>query len=56
MCAHIIGRPDDDLLDILLGDGAEPEQAIIRGEEEGVEEGDGSDDRPAGEDPTVPGK
>lgn len=31
MSAHIIGRPHDDLLDILLGHGADPEQALIGG-------------------------
>lgn len=41
MSAHIIGRPDDDVLDILLGDGAEPEQAIIAGREDARQEGDG---------------
>ena len=49
MSAHIIGRPDDDLLDILLGHGAEPEQAFISGRE-----GGGSEDRQLGEEPTVP--
>ena len=39
MSAHIIGRPDDDLLDIMLGHGAEPEQALIRGSEQGRKEG-----------------
>lgn len=58
MSAHIIGRPNDDLLDILLGDGADPEQAFIGGQElgleEGLEEGDGFEDRPLGEELTVP--
>ena len=54
MSAHIIGRPNDDLLDILLGDGADPEQAFIGGGEHGVEEGDGFEDRPLSEEPTVP--
>ena len=31
MSAHIIGRPNDDLLHIVLGHGADPEQAFIRG-------------------------
>jgi hypothetical protein len=52
--AHIIGRPDDDLLDILLGHGAEPEQAFIGGRQQGLEEGDGFEGRLRGEDPTVP--
>ena len=43
MSAHIIGRPDDDLLEIMLGHGAEPEQALIRGSEQGREEGDSSE-------------
>jgi hypothetical protein len=54
MSAHIIGRPDDDLLDILIGNGAEPEQAFIDGREQGLEEGDGFEDRPRGEEPPVP--
>jgi len=40
--SHIIGRPDDDLLDVMLGDGADPEQAFITGSEQSPEEGDGS--------------
>lgn len=36
MSAHIIGRPNDDLLDILLGDGADPEQAFIGGREQRI--------------------
>ncbi|MBW3581174.1 MAG: hypothetical protein KY431_09060 [Actinobacteria bacterium] len=54
MSAHIIGRPNDDLLDILLGHGADPEQAFIGGREQGLEEGDGFEDRLLGEEPTVP--
>ena len=46
MSAHIIGRPNDDLLDIMLGHGADPEQAFIRGSEQGREEGDGFEDHP----------
>ena len=53
--SHIIGRPDDDLLDIMLGgDGADPEQSFIGGSEHGRQEGDGVDDRLAGDEPTVP--
>ena len=52
--SHIIGRPDDDLLDIMLGHGADPEQAVIRGSERGPEEADDSDDHPPGDDPAVP--
>lgn len=54
MSAHIIGRPNDDLLGIMLGDGADPEQAIIRGSEHGQEEGDGFEDQQPGEEPTAP--
>ena len=54
MSAHIIGRPDDDQLDILLGPGAEPEQVFIGGRKQGLEEGDGFEDRLPGEEPTVP--
>ena len=52
--SHIIGRPDDDLLDIMLGRGADPEQAFIGGSERRPEEGDGLDDHPPGDDPAVP--
>jgi hypothetical protein len=54
MSAHIIGRPDDDLLEIMLGPGADPERAFIRRSEQGREEGDGFQDHRPGEDPTVP--
>ena len=54
MSAHVIGRPNDDLLDILLGPGAEPEQAFIGGRKQGLEEDDGFEDRLLGEEPTVP--
>ena len=41
--SHIIGRPGDDLLDIMLGpEGADPEQALIAG----PEQDDGSEDDP----------
>jgi hypothetical protein len=38
MSAHIIGRPNDGVLDIMLdhGDGADPEQAFICGSKQGV--------------------
>ena len=50
MSGHIIARPDDDLLDIMLGRSADPEQAVISGSEQG----EGVDDHsPAGE-PAVP--
>ena len=54
MNAHVIGRPDDDVLDILLGPGADPEQAFITGREQRLEEGDGSEGRLLGEGPAVP--
>lgn len=41
MSAHIIGRPGDDLLDILLGHGADPEQAFIADRQQGREDGGG---------------
>jgi hypothetical protein len=54
MSAHIIGRPGDDLIDILLGHGADPEQAFIGAREQGPDEGDGAKDRLPGVEPTVP--
>ena len=54
MGAHIIGRPDDDLLDIILGHGADPEQAFIRGSEQGREERDGVEDHLPADEPTLP--
>ncbi len=48
--SNIIGRPNDDLLDVMLGDGADPEQAIINGSERG----DGSEDDRPGDEPTAP--
>ncbi len=54
MSAHIIGRPNDDLLDIMLGHGADPEQALIRGSEQGREQGDCFGDDLPGDEPTVP--
>lgn len=52
MGAHIIGRPDDDALAILLGDGgADPERAIIDDRGQDTREGDGSEDRPDGDEP-----
>jgi hypothetical protein len=52
--SHIIGRPNDDLLDVMLGRGADPEQAFIGGSEQDLEKGDGFEDRLLGYDPTVP--
>lgn len=49
MGAHIVGRPDDDLLDILLGPGAEPEQALIGDRDGGAGEGHRSGDPVDGE-------
>jgi hypothetical protein len=54
MSAHIIGRPDDDLLDIILGHGADPEQAFIGGSERGRKEGDDFKEPLPGDEPTVP--
>ena len=50
--SHIIGRPDDNMLDILLGDGAEPEQAIIGGGKPRPAEGGDPDDDLPGDEPT----
>ena len=52
--SHIIGRPNDDLLDIMLGHGADPEQAFIAGSEQTQEEDDGPEDPMRGGEPTVP--
>ena len=54
MSAHIIGRPEDGLLDIMLGHGGDPEQAFIRGSEQGPEKGDGFKDHLPDDEPTVP--
>ena len=43
--SNIIGRPDDHLLDVMLGHGADPEQAFIGDSDRGLEEDDGSEDR-----------
>ena len=53
MSGHIIGRPGDDLLDIMLGHGADPEQALIGGSEQSREQGHGVED-PPGDEPTAP--
>jgi hypothetical protein len=52
--SHIIGRPNDDLLDIMFGHGADPEQAFIGGAKDGLEEEDGFEDSLPGDEPTVP--
>ncbi len=54
MSAHIIGRPNHDLLDIILGHGADPEQAFIGGSEQGREEGAGFGDHLPGDDGVRP--
>ena len=54
MSAHIIGRPNEGLLDIVLGHGADPEQAFIRGSEQGREDGVGFEDHLPGDEPTAP--
>lgn len=54
MSAHIIGRPDDDVLDIIFSHGADPEQAFISLSEQGREEGDGFEDHLPDDEPTVP--
>ena len=59
--SHIIGRPNDDLLDIMLG-GADPEQAfiggsdqaLIGGSEQGLEEDDGVEDHLLSDEPPGP--
>ena len=54
MSAHIIGRPNDGLLDIMLGHGADPEQALIRGSERGREESEGFEGHLPGDEPSPP--
>ena len=51
--SHIIGRPDDGLLDVLLGPGTDPEHSLIHGDEPGEEES-AVDDPPPGDEPPVP--
>ena len=52
--SHIIGRPNDDLLDVMLGHGADPEQAFIGSSEQGLEEGDDFEDRERADERTAP--
>ena len=57
--SHIIGRPNDGLLDVMLGDGSDPEQAFIGGSQHDQEAADTPEDRqreeqPAGPEPTGP--
>ena len=52
--SHIIGRPDDHLLDVMLGHGADPERAFIDGSDQGLEEDDGSEDRSVDNEPRSP--
>lgn len=51
--SHIIGRPNDDLLDVMLGHDADPEQTFIGGSEHGLEEGYGFEARRPDDEPTV---
>jgi len=51
--SHVIGRPNDDILEVMLGPGADPEQAFIGGSAQGVEAGDGVEDRPPDDKPTA---
>lgn len=51
--SHIIGRPNDDLLDVMLGHDADPEQAFIGDSERSLEEADDRDARRPGDEPTV---
>ena len=52
--SHSIGRPNDDLLDVMLGQGADPEQAFISDSQQGLDEGGGFEDGLLGGEPTVP--
>jgi hypothetical protein len=46
--------PIDDLLDPVPARGADPELAYDGGWEQALEEGDGFEDRPPGDEPTLP--
>lgn len=46
--SHIIGRPSDDVLDVMLGHEADPEQAFISGSEHGLADADGFEARRPG--------
>ncbi|HET7487525.1 MAG TPA: hypothetical protein VFJ85_06305 [Acidimicrobiales bacterium] len=52
--SHIIGRPGDDMLEIMLGGGADPEQAFISGSEQGVQEPAAPPTSPPADEHTVP--
>ena len=52
--SHIIGRPDDGLLDVMLGPGSEPEQAFIGGSEQGPDKGEGAEAGVPDDEPVVP--
>lgn len=52
--SHIIGRPNDGLLDIMLGRGRDPEQAFIDGAQQGPEEGEGFEGRVPHDEPAAP--
>ena len=54
--SHIIGRPNDDVLEVMLGHGADPEQAFIRGSQSGAEETTGSSSALAATSAPSPGK
>lgn len=54
MSAHIVGRPNDDVLDIIFSHGADPEQAFIGLSDHGREEDGSFEDHPPGDEPTVP--
>ena len=51
--SHIIGRPNDNVLDVMLGQGADPEQAFIGGSQQGQEQGDRFEDRLLGDEATL---
>jgi len=52
--SHMIGRPDDGLLDVMLGQDADPERAFIDGSGPAQEAGDDGEERVQGDEPTVP--
>ena len=51
--SHIIGRPNDDLLDVMLGHDADPEQAFLGDSEYGLEEVADCEARRPGDEPNV---
>ena len=50
--SNIIGRPNDDLLDVMLGHGSDPEQAFSGGSQQGQDAG--HEERVLDDKPTVP--